>query len=282
LKYQAKKIFRKTYNKFSLNLMKAAVQNLLMPVAYTRTREIPEVIDISGILNEKRNKLRILDISSPQLLSLSLAYHNPKWEILYLNPFDDEILDMKQRINVLKLKNIKTIQEDIKNQDLKNKIGSFDYIFSSSVFEHIYPENGGDIEASKIIKSLLNTTGIFTISVPFYKKFFHEYTYKNVYYIDNKRNEKIFFQRFYDEETLRNQIIIPTGLKLIDQTYIGERFFFKNNIHKRLGTILGSGKFGFIFGRFFNLISKIFMLKSKTPVGLSKPYLAFLKFKNDA
>lgn len=281
MKNSSYKIYKKTYNRNAFRLLTHSITNFFMPSAYTRTREIPEIINISGILSDKRDNLRILDISSPQLLSLSLASVNSSWSVTYINPFDKELYDMSFRADILKIKNIVTLKENIQNTDLQQIIGKFDYIFSSSVFEHIYPENGGDAKAAKNLKSLLNPQGICSISVPFYKKAFNEYTSGNVYFIENKSSKPIFFQRFYDIESLKNDIISPSELHLQEQFFVGERFYFPNNINKRLGTVLARGRFIFVLGRLFNILSSAFMTKKINFDELKKPYLAFIKLVNN-
>ena len=149
------------------------------------------------------------------------------------------------------------------------------------MFEHIHPANGGDIAASKNVTQLLKPEGIFSFSVPYYKKAFREYKHGDVYATKAISGEKTFFQRFYDEESLNRQIIEPTGLTLLEKKYLGEKFYFKNNIHKRMTFLVGVGKRRLLFGRFFNNISDLFMEESSDFASLEKPYLAILALKKD-
>ncbi|MEJ2615781.1 MAG: hypothetical protein P8Z35_12545, partial [Ignavibacteriaceae bacterium] len=234
IKETSKRLSRKGF-------LKSDFRRFFRPIDYTRTAELPAVLNLSKILTDKREGLKILDISSPQILSASIAEVSQSWDLTYANPFQAELDDMLRISNLLSLKNINLKKIDITfNDDLKRLRNDFDYIFSSSVFEHIHPEEGGDVIAAKNAGSLLKQDGVFVISVPFYFRGFNEYKFGDVYSVKGNKDERIFFQRFYDEEKLNNQLIIPSNLALESILYIGERFYFPNNIRKRFAQKLQS------------------------------------------
>jgi|WetSurSiteA1Bulk_404760.scaffolds.fasta_scaffold60235_2 hypothetical protein len=103
----------------------------------------------------------------------------------------------------------------------------------------------------------------------------------DVYAIKGDPKKKTFFQRFYDEGSLHNQIVTPTALRVTGKTYIGEKFYSENNIKKRMAFRVGIGKRAFILGRFFNKISDIFMEESQDYKKLKKPYLAIYSLVKD-
>ena len=277
-------IMIRTANNLAKNYAKKFISTALAPIDYTRTKEIPAILDVSGILNMKmkNKKLRILDIGSPQILSLCLCFYSELWDIVYINPFEMELEDLHFKSSALSLKNLDVRYGDITDLLTISNIGQFDYIFSCSVFEHIHPENGGDIIASKNVTQLLKPEGIFSFSVPYYKKAFSEYKYGDVYAEKAISGEKIFYQRFYDEESLNYQLIKPTGLTVLEKKYIGEKYYFENNIHKRLAFLVGVGKRRLLLGRFFKNISNFFMEESIDSTSLKKPYLAILSLKKDS
>lgn len=250
------------------------IETVLTPVDYTRTREVPVLIDVSGILNKRGERLKILDIGSPQILSLSLCKYSELWDVVYINPYQAEIEDLRKRSKALGTKNLKMGEADITDLKTLKGLGKFDHIFSCSVFEHIHPEDGGDVTASRNIKPLLKPGGVFTFSVPYYKKSFNEYVEGNAYAVKGTHGEKIFFQRFYDEQVLYKQIIEPSCLGILDKKYIGERFYQSENIHKRMAFVVGFGKRSLLLGRFFRILSDIFMEESRDYLSLRKPYLA--------
>ena len=268
-------------NKLAKNYAKKFISTALVPIDYTRTKEIPAILDVSGILNLKNKKLRILDIGSPQILSLSLCLYSELWDVIYFNPFEIELEDLRLKSSALCLHNLDVRYGDITDLLSIPNIGQFDYIFSCSVFEHIHPENGGDIIASKNVTKLLKPGGIFSFSVPYYKRAFNEYKNGDVYSMKSTTNEKTFFQKFYDEDSLNHQIIEPTGLKILEKKYIGERYYFENNIHQRMAFLVGVGKRRLLLGRFFKNISDLFMKESVDFTSLKKPYLAILALKKD-
>ncbi|MBN2106045.1 MAG: class I SAM-dependent methyltransferase [Deltaproteobacteria bacterium] len=268
-------------NKLAKNYFCKFFNALLIPVDYTRTKEIPAILDLSGILKRKDEKLKILDIGSPQLLSLSLGSYSDLWEITYLNSHEPELKDLRQKSSALGLRRLKSINADITSADNVSQLGTFDYVFSCSVFEHIHPEDGGDALASEMVPRLLKPSGLFLFSVPYYKKKFNEYLEGDIYAIEGKPQIKTFFQRFYDEESLYAQIITPTGLRIAEKTYIGERYYSVNNIKKRMAFLVGFGKRAYIMGRFFHMISDVFMEESNDYKKLKKPYLAICALIKD-
>ena len=262
------------------SLLKSDFRNFFRPIDYTRTVELPAVLSLSKILMDKREDLKILDISSPQILSASIAEISQSWDLTYVNPFQAELDDMLRISSLLSLKNISLKKIDLTcNDDLKKLHNDFDYIFSSSVFEHIYPEEGGDVIAVKNAGSLLKQDGVFVISVPFYFQSFNEYKFGDVYSVKGSKDERIFFQRFYDEEKLKNQLIIPSNLTLESILYIGERLYFSSNIHKRFAQKLQSKFSSVLFGKLFFIISKVFFEYSMNYKDLKKPYIAVVSLR---
>ncbi len=281
MKKKSFNILISTANKLATNYFHKFVHSFFLPLDYTRTKEIPALLDVSGILGRTSEKLKILDISSPQIVSLSLGLYSSAWEITYINPFEPELEDLRQKAAILGLRNLNVVNDDITNNELIAKYGTFDFIFSCSVFEHIHPENGGDVIASKNIYPLLKKNGTFVFSVPFYKMKFNEYKSGDVYAIKGEPSGNTFFQRFYDEESLYAQLVAPTGLRIAEKVYIGERYYSEGNIKKRMALLIGYGRFSLLLGRFFNNISNVFMEESKDCKKLKKPYLAIYSLVKD-
>jgi len=275
------RIIISTANKLAFNYFNKFAYSFLIPVDYTRTKEIPAILNLSGILERKEERLKILDIGSPQLLSLSLCLYSNLWDITYVNSFEMELEDLRQKTSILGLEGMRIVKADITQIESVSHLGTFDYIFSCSVFEHIHPEYGGDVAAASNIPQLLNPNGAFVFSVPYYKEKFNEYKDGAVYAIEGNSCGKTFFQRFYDEESLYSQLVIPTRLRVAGKIYIGERFYSENNIKKRMAFLIGYGKAAKILGRFFNKISDIFMEESLDCKMLRKPYLAIFSLVKD-
>jgi SAM-dependent methyltransferase len=261
-------------NNLAFAYLRNFINTALLPIDYTRTKELPALLDVSGIFERKGEPLKVLDISSPQLLGLSLSLQSPNWDITYINPFLPELEDMRKRASVLRRDNLNILQADITRPETLEGLTGFDYVFSCSVFEHIHPEHGGDMIASANLGRLLKPGGLFVFSVPFYKKAFNEYVEGDAYSIKAASGQKTFFQRFYDEKTLQEQIIGPSGLRLFSKKFIGERFYHEDDITKRVAHKIGFGKMALLLGRFFSRLSDIFMTESADAAKLKKPYLA--------
>lgn len=270
-----------TANRLTVNYFYRCLRSFFIPIDYTRTKEIPALLDVSGILGRTAEKLKILDIGSPQILSLALAQSSHAWDITYVNPFELELEDLRQKAALLGLDRLNIVNGDITNSEFVSKLGTFDFIFSCSVFEHIHPENGGDVTASENIPHLLKPHGSFVFSVPFYKKKFNEYKDGDVYAIKGETSGKTFFQRFYDEQSLHMDIVVPTGLRIAEKKYIGERYYSEDNIKKRMAFLIGYGKASLLLGRLFNKISDVFMEESSDYKNLKKPYLAIYSLIKD-
>lgn len=267
-KLSHKSFFRKDY------------KNFFKPIDYVRTAEIPAVLSTSKILQYKSNNLRVLDISSPQILSAILANYSKSWSITYCNPFEPELQEMAKIKNTLALNNIEIRKIDItKEEDINSFKNKFDYIFSSSVIEHIHPEYGGDIIAVRNINKLLTNNGLLILSVPFYHEAFNEYKSGDVYFVKGNNDKNNFFQRFYDEKKLNDQIIIPSGLSLDSILYIGEEFYFPKNIQKRLASKMQSKLSSILFGKSFFILSNLFFKYSENYSKLTKPYIVSLALR---
>lgn len=152
--------------------------------------------------------------------------------------------------------------------------GEFDVVCSISVLEHIYPETGGDVIAIRKMARVLKPGGRMVFTVPYTKKARVEYKMGTVYERQADKNEKVFFQRWYDRETLEYQLFKPSGLTPTDIYYIGEKVFI-DNPEKRLFIYINNGsKTDLLFGRFYNFIANRCLEISDSEEVLKKPYIA--------
>jgi len=255
--------------KIRINLLKKGVANLLFGnIDFTRSVEIAEAIEISGITKERKAIIEVLDISSPQILSCFLSTQD-RVSIEYASILESELLQMESLAMSLG-KRVKLTKGDARYYDYGKK---YDYIFSISVLEHIYPEDRGEVLLTSRISEFLSSGGKFIFSVPFYHKRFSEYKKMDVYE-RSSGGEKIFFQRFYDEDLLYENIIKPSALDVLSKSYIGERFYF-NNIADRIGHLFASKSLLKILNAWsFGIFPKIFLYKIDNYRGIKKPYLA--------
>lgn len=256
----------------SKRFLRGFLFSFFAPLDYVRTVEIPILLEQSGILDERR-PLRVLDLASPQILSLSLARQFPDWEIVYVNKYKPELDELLVRKHALRVHNLSAVEWDITTR--MDFVKEFDYVLSCSVFEHITPEQGGDAAAAAILRDYLKDGGVFAFTVPFSKQAFSEYRTGNVYSHSDLGNEKVFFQRFYDAHSLESNIIRSSGLERVRSLFLGERFWFPERRDVRLaGFINSSSLVTLLLGRLYPLLSHTFMTRSKDWWELRKPYIA--------
>lgn len=137
-----------------------AIRRTKQPIDYMRCAEFPAVLEYVTLEPDQR----ILDVSSPQWLSLYLAHRHPDVEFTYVNISQAELAAVHDTAAVLGLKNIRYEQQDAKDLELADC--SFDGCLSVSVIEHIEPEVGGDVLALQGIRRVLRPGANVWLTVP--------------------------------------------------------------------------------------------------------------------
>ena len=258
----SKKIKMGVYNSF----------RRIAPIDYVRWRELSFVYE--AIDNLAIAPKRVLDISSPKLLPLTIARKCPQAMVHSGDIVEAEVSLVEKAKYCLKMKNITAHIEDARNLSFPDNY--FDLITSISVFEHIAPEIGGEIPASRELKRVLAPGGIAILTVPFARESFAEYVKGSIYERTANSDEAIFFQRFYDTSLLKKNIIEPSALELVALKFIDERFFYKDP-RKRLSHYINSSTYqNLIFGSFYPILARIFLSEPKALEDCQKPYIACL------
>lgn len=167
----------------------------------------------------KRMKIQsYLDISSPRLLPLMVADRISTLTVDLINP------DKKDLPMTVSLARSFGVADRCRFhacliEEAPLKPNSFDLITSMSVIEHI-PD---DKSAIQKIWDLLKPGGVLMISIPCAARASEEYTNLNDYeLIDTDENGFVFWQRYYDEELLQQNIYSITGMPYRLQIY-GEK-----------------------------------------------------------
>ena len=96
----------------------------------------------------------------------------------------------------------------------------FDKVITISVLEHIYPEQGGDLQALSEIKRVLKPQGEILLTVPYKEKSNIVYLEGSVY--ERESQEKNFFAREYDR-SMFDLMIENSGLICKNIAYICEQ-----------------------------------------------------------
>lgn len=256
---------------FSGKIIKG-IARLLCPIHFIRCKELPVALKML----EPKSGEKILDISSPKILSLYYARHY-KSDVYATDILEqplEEALLFRRRFS---LDNLFVQKEDARSLSFPDNY--FDKIFSVSVFEHIAPARKGEIPAVREAVRVLKAGGILVLTLAFANSYFEEYKKGSVYERQAKKNELNFFQRFYDDETLAENIIHPSGLELLDKVYIGEKYYTKTPGSTLSNYIDSSWLQIMFFGPFHKIFSNWFLVECREKSKLRKPVIVCLKLK---
>lgn len=184
------------------------------PMNYVRMIELPLTI----ILLDLKKESRILDISSPQLLSLYLGTNG--FPNITISDIEDYFVgDFKIYTKEF------GFSPQIKTFDATNipfDDSSFDRVFSVSVLEHV-PDDG-DVEIAKEVARVLKPDGIFVITCPASVAYSEEWLKNRNFYWSSKVREdgRVFFQRRYDERSIKERFA-NIGFEIEDIIFIAEK-----------------------------------------------------------
>lgn len=200
--------------------IKHSIRHLLVPVPYWRLVEFRLVRDAGHFQGNDR----ILDIGSPKLLSIYLA--KTLGADVYATDIDDYFIS-----EYAKLQSLEKLPPDkfhVQVEDgchLTFANDFFTKVFSISVLEHI--PNEGDSECAKEIGRVLAPGGLAMMTVPFSPTSRNIYKKANqIYWVkpgEEGGDQAAFFQRRYSETDLYERLIKPSGLRLKQLLFVGER-----------------------------------------------------------
>ena len=174
-----------------------------------------------------------LDVSSPALYSLYLANENANVKIHMVNPDINDIETTAVIADVMNLSNIKT--ENLALHKVLPPTGGYDCIYSISVVEHIAGEYD-DRQSIQMLYDLLGKGGRLIVTVPVDRHYWVEYRDVNHYGTQTKRDEKYFFQRFYDQQAIWERLLNPIDCEPTHVCWFGEKVNgrFRNYIQRWL------------------------------------------------
>jgi len=175
---------------------------------------------------------RYLDVSSPRLVPFMLLMQNKAAIADMINPDSRDIQKTERLADALGL----TYRCRFTNGTIETTEfapGTFDLITCISVLEHI----PSDSKAVDIMWSLLRPGGRLILTLPCMAQPLEQYISRNDYgALSPESDGYTFWQRYYDEERLREVIFNITGAPVRRAVY-GERsfgLFYRNASMKRL------------------------------------------------
>ena len=244
----------------------------LSPIRYKHYREFAFVFE--SIARYRPSPGALLDISSPKLLPVTIASARPEMRVDSIDILESDVLWVRKAMTHLGLPNLTASVADARTLPFDDE--SFDLVTSVSVFEHIAPENGGEAPAARELGRVLAPGGIALLTVPFSQTYFAEYRAGTVYERTSTDGQPIFYQRFYDMNLLKRNLVAASGLRLVSVDFIEERFFSRDP-HTRLASyIVGTRRQELAFGLFYPLLARVFLSRPKELEKCKKPYIACL------
>jgi ubiquinone/menaquinone biosynthesis C-methylase UbiE len=184
-----------------------------LPMNYVRIMELPLTFELLDA--EKEHK--ILDISSPKLLSLYMSING--YRNLTISDIEDYFVEDFKRYS-----EEFSLAPDIAVFDAKTipyQTNTFDRAFSVSVLEHV--PHQGDVNILKEVARVLKPGGIFICTLPAYKIYLEEWIKNNFIYWETHTNAEgaKFYQRRYDDASI-DQRFANLGLDIKEIIYIAE------------------------------------------------------------
>lgn len=192
----------------------AARSALRRPMNYMRCAELPAAAAWLALTPG----MSVLDVSSPQWLTLALAARHPDVQFTYINIIDRELDPFREIAFACELRNLNYLKADVRALDMPK--AHFDAVLSVSVIEHVYPEQGGDAQALAEMKRVLKPHGHMIITVPFKRQASVVYASGEVY--ERGAAERNFYAREYDAANF-GALLQRAGLRAEDRCYVCER-----------------------------------------------------------
>lgn len=241
---------------------------LLNPVSIVRYFEYDFAIRNFSATSLSTNN--ILDISSPYLFGFYLA-SSFEGEYNYRNPDSNDLNLVKKYSSKLKFR-MKYNAESADATKLSFFDNSFSHIISISVIEHI--NGNGDSEAIKEMWRVLKPNGILILTFPVAKVFEEEFSEKDIYGLNvNKIKEKFFFQRIYDETSIKERLLNKiSDFTILSREIFGEsEFGFYKSYSQRWekNGLRETVKDPYYISKYFKKIESFDQIKDSAVIGIT-------------
>jgi len=188
------------------------IKTLIAPVGYWR------FLPNSFVLHEFKKlppNARILDVSSPKMMSIYLAGRNCS---LVATDLDDERIfsRWKKIAEAQRLDNYTVEYQDATALAYPDQ--SFDMLYSISVIEHI--PGRGDVAAMREFARVTKPGGVVVVEVPYRRK--NAEVWRKTDTKGAPIPEPRFYERHYDAAMVDERLLHVAGLRLESQVILGE------------------------------------------------------------
>lgn len=200
----------------------AARKLLMSPVSSTRYFEFDFALR-SLLRDTTVLPRRYLDVSSPYLFSFYVTRHFPDDVVRMMNPDARDLKQTRQLAEVLRWQRLEFFQKGVESLEAIGE--TFDAVWSISVIEHIAGANGDDRDAVRRMWRVVRPGGRLILTVPTDLQTWDEYRSDDPYGTQQKSELRsdFFFQRFYDESSIRERIISSLGCEPDKIEWFGEK-----------------------------------------------------------
>ena len=182
--------------------LREAVVRVVVPLDPSRYLELPQTRrELSARPGE-----RVLDLASPKVLAVSLAREGV--EVTSVDLFPEEIAVWRKLVPAEP--NLRLEVGD--GRALPFEDAAFDHAYSVSVLEHI--AEPGDEEALRELGRVVRPGGRVVLTLPFAARGHDELRAAPLYGSGERRGERYFFQRWYDEARIDRLAASAPGLEL--------------------------------------------------------------------
>jgi glycosyltransferase involved in cell wall biosynthesis/ubiquinone/menaquinone biosynthesis C-methylase UbiE len=217
---------------------------------------------------------RILDVGSSSCSPLVLFLASLRKYTVHATDVDEGVmknLEFAKRLGLEdQIRQNRLVAERMDGTALCYQDEAFDRVTAVSTLEHI-PEDG-DTKAIQEIARVLKGRGRAVITVPYAFRYAEEFVmadmYDRVY-----AGEPVFYQRRYDQKALKKRLIAPSGLKVKEIAYFGERSIQFEKMWGRLPLPIKA-----MVGWMMPVISILLLQEMRGPVG-QKAKACFMVFE---
>ena len=247
---------------------------LIRPIDYWRTFEFP--IAYEYLLPTSGE--HILDVGSPKLFCMHIVARCSA-HVYAMDIYDDQgLTDTMFYKSATGRDTLHVLIGDVRKLPFGD--GSLDKVFSISVLEHVFPPEGGDVEALREIARVLRPGGKLVLTVPFTKRFRVEYLKQDVY--ERKRtatNDLVFYQRRYDAPSLQKLFSDVGELEIEQEEFICERFWHWRQ--RELWNVVGEGNKlkRLSLAPLYPILAMIFLKRTSMPLPNANVMAACIKLQ---